>query len=149
MSCQCFHLSKCFLVFYTGSSIWYVRKNFRKKYIFCLLIRTRMCASQGVRNISFFRKFCLRAIWMIPMVCCGILENIEKIGLLERNNEKCPYSEFFQSVFSRIRTRKTPNTDTFHAVKLIYFRLDNKLISYPKYFRMLPRCFSRLKMFYN
>ena len=40
--------------------------------------------------------------------------------------EKCPYPEFFQSVFSRIwtefgeilyiRTRKTSNTDTFHAV---------------------------------
>ena len=50
--------------------------------------------------------------------------------------EKCPYSEFFWSVFSRIRTeygqmlvsfrihsecekiriRKTPNTDTFHTV---------------------------------
>ena len=44
--------------------------------------------------------------------------------------KKCPYSEFFWSIFSRIRTkygekrgkcwkirtRKTPNTDTFHAV---------------------------------
>ena len=37
--------------------------------------------------------------------------------------EMCPYSEFFWSVFSRIqfecgeiRTRKTPNTDTFHVV---------------------------------
>ena len=37
--------------------------------------------------------------------------------------EKCPYSEFFWSVFSRvqfkcrkIRTTKTPNKDTFHAV---------------------------------
>ena len=53
-------------------------------------------------------------------------------------HEKCPYLEFFQSVFSRIRTeygemrsievslriqfeyrkirtKKTPNTDTFHA----------------------------------
>ena len=44
--------------------------------------------------------------------------------------EKCPYSEFFWSLFSRIwteygeikskcgkiRTRKAPNTDTFHAV---------------------------------
>ena len=29
--------------------------------------------------------------------------------------EKYPYSEFFWSVFSRIRTRKVPNTDTFHA----------------------------------
>ena len=30
--------------------------------------------------------------------------------------EKCLYSEFFWSIFSRIRTRKTPNTDTFHAM---------------------------------
>ena len=30
--------------------------------------------------------------------------------------EKCPYSEFFWSVFSRIRTKKTPNSNTFHAV---------------------------------
>ena len=29
--------------------------------------------------------------------------------------EKCPYSEFFWSVFSRIRTRKTPNMGTFYA----------------------------------
>ena len=38
--------------------------------------------------------------------------------------EKCPYSEFSWFVFScirtecgKIRTRKTPNTDTFHAVR--------------------------------
>ena len=41
--------------------------------------------------------------------------------------EKCPYSDFFCSVFShirtirsefeKVRTRKTPNTDTFYAVK--------------------------------
>ena len=30
--------------------------------------------------------------------------------------KKCPYSEFFWSAFSRIRTKKTPNTDTFYAV---------------------------------
>ena len=52
--------------------------------------------------------------------------------------EKCPYSEFFWSVFSRIRTeygvslriqsecgkirtRKTPNTDTFHVVQMTGF----------------------------
>ena len=29
---------------------------------------------------------------------------------------KSPYSEFFWLAFSRIRTRKTPNTDTFKAV---------------------------------
>ena len=31
-------------------------------------------------------------------------------------HKKCPYSELFWSAFSRIRTRITPNTDTFHAV---------------------------------
>ena len=31
-------------------------------------------------------------------------------------SEKCPYSEFFWSVFSLIRTKKTPNTDIFNAV---------------------------------
>ena len=49
--------------------------------------------------------------------------------------KKCPYSEFFWSVFSRIwtvyapysskcgkiRTRKTPNTDTFYRVYLTTF----------------------------
>ena len=49
---------------------------------------------------------------------------------------KCPYSELFWSLFSRIRTgygeihskfrkirtRKTPNTDTFHAVKVVAWR---------------------------
>ena len=36
-------------------------------------------------------------------------------------HEKCPYLEFFWSVFSpnaEIRTRKTRNTDTFQAVFL-------------------------------
>ena len=56
--------------------------------------------------------------------------------------ERCSYSEFFWSVFSHIwteygeisvrmgekRTRKTPNTDTFHAVSrfLIYELLSPK-----------------------
>ena len=38
-------------------------------------------------------------------------------------HEKCPYSDFFWSVFShiqheyrKIQTRKTPNTDAFHLV---------------------------------
>ena len=51
-------------------------------------------------------------------------------------HENCPYSEFFWSVFfhiwtedgkiwsiqskcGKMRTRKTPNTDTFHAVNLL------------------------------
>ena len=35
--------------------------------------------------------------------------------------EKCPYSEFFWSVFSRIWTRKIPSMDTFHGVWQILF----------------------------
>ena len=41
-------------------------------------------------------------------------------------HEKCPYSEFFwsvslgiQSECRKIQTRKTPDTDTFHAVSII------------------------------
>ena len=45
-------------------------------------------------------------------------------------HEKCPYSGFFWSAFSRIRTRKTPNTDTFHAV-------ENFLIYLTKYFWLI------------
>ena len=30
--------------------------------------------------------------------------------------KKCPYSELFWSLFSRIRTKITPNTDTFHPM---------------------------------
>ena len=30
--------------------------------------------------------------------------------------EKCSHSEFFWSKCEKIRTRKTPNTETFHAV---------------------------------
>ena len=33
--------------------------------------------------------------------------------------EKCPYSEFFWSVFSYIWTRKIPNTDTFQEAIII------------------------------
>ena len=33
--------------------------------------------------------------------------------------KKCPYSELFWSIFSRIRSRITPNMDTFHAVSLL------------------------------
>ena len=33
--------------------------------------------------------------------------------------EKCPYSELLWSVFSQIRTRITPNTDTFYALTMM------------------------------
>ena len=43
--------------------------------------------------------------------------------------KKCPYSQFFWSAFSHIRTKHgeilTPNTDTFHSVWLISFLFDS------------------------
>ena len=38
--------------------------------------------------------------------------------------EKCPYSEFFWFVFSHIRTRKTPNTDTFCVVNTFVWGMN-------------------------
>ena len=56
---------------------------------------------------------------------CSLSEKNLEYGIYLRKEslrEKCPYLEFFWSVFSRIqcecgkiRTRKTPNTDSFYA----------------------------------
>ena len=65
--------------------------------------------------------------WFLLNFSLGFVLNAGNI-LNNTIREKCPYSEFFWSVFSdcvslriqsecrKIRTRKTPNTDTFHAV---------------------------------
>ena len=49
--------------------------------------------------------------------------------------KKCPYSVLFWSAISRIRTRITPNMDTFHAVFNIVnsFRLRNKFVDIETY----------------
>ena len=60
--------------------------------------------------------------------------------------KKCPYSELFWSVFSRIwteyeeirsikiRTRITPNTDTFYAVTVVKFvQIKQSRCMVPKY----------------
>ena len=40
-----------------GSFTKYVSKIYRKTYIFYLLLRTRLCAYQGVGNVSFSKNF--------------------------------------------------------------------------------------------
>ena len=78
-------------------------------------------------------SFCILAEYVgLQEVVSVFLER--KLEITEQSlREKCPYSEFFRSVFSRIRTeygdklriqskcgkiqtRKTPNMDTFYAV---------------------------------
>ena len=49
-----------------GSSIKKVRKIFWKSDLSYALIQTRSCVYHGVRNVSFFGKFCERTKWMIP-----------------------------------------------------------------------------------
>ena len=41
-------------------------KFFEKKKHFLTLKRTSTCAYQGVRNVSFFEKFCVCTKWMTP-----------------------------------------------------------------------------------
>ena len=50
----------------------------------------------------------------------------QHITHIERHSlrENCFYSEFFWSLFCRIRTRKTPNRDTFHAVIIFHEGLN-------------------------
>ena len=49
--------SDIFKLLYKGSSIKYVRKIFGKTNISNPLIRTRMCAYQGLRNVGFLEHF--------------------------------------------------------------------------------------------
>ena len=51
-----------------GSSIWYVCKIFRKTYISYPMISARSCAYQEGKKCYFFRKFCVRTKWMIPII---------------------------------------------------------------------------------
>ena len=74
------------------------------------------------------------------------MAELKKIFLNSKNlyvtlREKCPYSKFFRSVFShfrteyglriqsecgKIRTSKSLNTDTFHAVSIKCFNLKEQ-----------------------
>ena len=64
-----------------------------------------------------------------------LLETFNSLVKLLTLLEKCPYSEFFWSVFSLIWTehgekrRKTPNTDTFHAVLISPYSLGVIVLS--------------------
>ena len=61
-------------VAWKGSSIKYVRKIFRKTNISNLLIGTRTCAYQGVRDISFSWNFAYVLNWCPQRT----LENVNK-----------------------------------------------------------------------
>ena len=64
----------------------------------------------------------------------------EKTLIHQTLREKCSYLEFFWSVFSCIRTTKTPNTDTLHAKRIIYGK--SMATSTKKYFSILLQLIS-------
>ena len=91
--------------------------------------RNRLGAS-ALTPIFFFQKFYFFIIMLKPF----------------KLHKKCPYAEFFWSVFScirtengetrrissdvgRMRTRKTPNMDTFYAVSLTSTNVDFDIFS--------------------
>ena len=125
-----------------GSFIQYVRKTFRKIDIFYPDTQMHIC---GDKKYLFFGKFCVHTNQMIPMgiFIASLLVDFNQMYAHSRNvfrtlsnilklliifskssifdrvltlRENCPQQEFFWSVFSRIRTRKTQITCTFHAV---------------------------------
>ena len=51
----------------------------------------------------------------------GILEDLPKLSL----REMCPNTEFFLSESGKIRTRKTPYLDIFHAVFTLHSSMRN------------------------
>ena len=90
---------------------------------------------------------------------CQICYLLEQLSLFE----KCPYSEFLWCVFwrnlslviqsepSKIRTRKTPNTDTFYTVYTLglyssaAFLVDNPYNTYPQGQKLQSNIYSQIK----
>ena len=75
---------------------------------------------ENIRLETIYEKYVLN--YFVYVFSCGFNKFSTAI-LIESLRKKFPYALFFWSVFSRswaeygkIRTRKTPNTGTFHAV---------------------------------
>ena len=51
--------------------------------------------------------------------------------------EKCSYLVFFWPVFSRIQTRKTPISDTFHTVLCPRFKVKKKFETFAHHISIL------------
>ena len=80
---------------------------------------------------SFYRFVCITSLEVEPQVSLHIRifsgPYFPAFGL---NTERCEVSPRIQSECGKIRTRKTANTDTFHAVfDSIQIRLKNSLVN--------------------
>ena len=110
-----------------------LKKSLKENFIFCAVV-----LEEDERGCDYWLILCQRSNWFRCFSkYCRILKRIGinlkistkwvKTWRLSLH-EKSSYSEFFWSVFSRIRTRKTLNTDTFYAVSPIHFLTYNKEI---------------------
>ena len=82
-----------FLTLFYGNGYFYEWYTFRVQHLYC----------RRIIILRFSEYFHLSSTFT---------ERHANIALPKR----CPYSEFFWSIFSRIRTRKNPNTSIFHTV---------------------------------
>ena len=110
-----------------------LKKSIKENFSFCVVV-----LEGDERGCHYWLILCQRSNWFRCFSkCCRILKSI---GINLKINtkwvktwrlslhEKSSYSEFFWSVFSRIRTRNTLNMDTFYAVSPIHFLTYNKEI---------------------
>ena len=118
-------------------------------------LRISFCEFKRIKQLIFSLKLsenCMNRKYLIPLNLLYIRKAIQRRSL----RKKCPYSELFWSVFSRIwteyeaslriqcecgkiRTRITPNTDTFHAVDLL--RIDSVTANLIREFSNVPILF--------
>ena len=86
-------------------------------------------------KVEFTLKVSRRKLRLPPL----ILYNSSQYSLREKN----PYSEFFWSVFSSIRARKTPNMETFHSVTVMLSLKNGKKNAVQRFiFRRSPQYMS-------
>ena len=113
---------------------------FSWKFFFSLNI---MCGSRNIYAPIVIRRLCSK-VWEHKIITLFLMRGHQSV-------KKCPYSEFsglyfpapglnmerygvslwcIQSKCGQIRTRKTPNTDTFHPVHLSYYSFYNFFMTY-------------------
>ena len=110
-----------------------LKKSLKENFLFCAVV-----LEGDERGCEYCLILCQRSnSFRCFSKCCKILKRIGinlkistkwvktwRLSLREKRSK----SEFFWSVFSRIRTRKTLNTDTFYAVSPMHFLTYNKEI---------------------
>ena len=86
-------------------NIWHLK--LREGHMHSLqLLEAKRNENRKKSEMLLFLSFLATKIW----------QKVQRLSIFSPLHKKCQYSELFWSLFSRIRTRTTPNTDTFYEV---------------------------------